>query len=108
LKDEKLTKKEIIDDRLKEAGWNVGDSNQVVKEIDIKLNSNMVQEAGASYAGRQFSDLLGNFILEKGELQKRNLIETPFTFIHSQIIRGVFSPADIKEILIFTEKLIAS
>ena len=56
MKNEKLTKKEIIDDLLKEAGWNVGDNTQVVKQIDIKLNSNMVQEAAASYAGRQFSD----------------------------------------------------
>ncbi len=56
----------------------------------------------------QFMDLLRNFILEKGELQKRNLIESPFTLIHPQGIRGVFSPAEIDEILIFTEKLIAA
>jgi type I restriction enzyme, R subunit len=56
----------------------------------------------------QFLDLLRNFILEKGELQKRNLIESPFTLIHPQGIRGVFSPAEIDEILIFTEKLIAA
>jgi type I restriction enzyme R subunit len=56
----------------------------------------------------QFMDLLRNFILEKGELQKRNLIESPFTLIHPQGIRGVFSPAEIEEILILTEKLIAA
>jgi len=56
----------------------------------------------------QFMDLLRNFILEKGELQKRNLIESPFTLIHPQGIRGVFSPVEIDEILIFTEKLIAA
>lgn len=56
----------------------------------------------------QFMDLLRNFILEKGELQKRNLIESPFTLIHPQGIRGVFSPAEIDEILLFTEKLIAA
>jgi type I restriction enzyme, R subunit len=56
----------------------------------------------------QFMDLLRNFILEKGELQKRNLIESPFTLIHPQGIRGVFSPAEIDEILVFTEKLIAA
>lgn len=56
----------------------------------------------------QFLDLLRNFILEKGELQKRNLIESPFTLIHPQGIRGVFNPAEIDEILIFTEKLIAA
>jgi len=56
----------------------------------------------------QFMDLLRNFVLEKGELQKRNLIESPFTLIHPQGIRGVFSPAEIDEILLFTEKLIAA
>jgi type I restriction enzyme R subunit len=56
----------------------------------------------------QFMDLLRNFILEKGELQKRNLIESPFTLIHPQGIRGIFSPAEIEEILVFTEKLIAA
>jgi len=56
----------------------------------------------------QFMDLLRNFILEKGDLQKRNLIESPFTLIHPQGIRGVFTPAEIDEILVFTEKLIAA
>lgn len=56
----------------------------------------------------QFMDLLRNFILEKGELQKRNLIESPFTLIHPQGIRGVFSPAEIEEILSLTQKLIAA
>lgn len=56
----------------------------------------------------QFMDLLRNFIGEKGDLQKRNLIESPFTLIHPQGIRGVFSPAEIDEILLFTEKLMAA
>ncbi len=56
----------------------------------------------------QFMDLLRNFILEKGELQKRNLIESPFTLIHPQGIRGVFSPAEIDEILLFTERIVAA
>src|SRR5690606_26198909 len=30
----------------------------------------------------QFLDLLKNYIIERGELQKRNLIESPFTMIH--------------------------
>lgn len=56
----------------------------------------------------QFMDLLRNYILEKGELQKRNLIESPFTLIHPHGIRGVFSGTEIEEILIFTEKLTAA
>ena len=56
MKNEKLTRKEIIDDRLKQAGWNVDDSTQVVEEFDIIVDSNMVKEAATPYAGRQFSD----------------------------------------------------
>jgi len=56
LKNEKLTRKEIIDDRLKQAGWNVDDRTQVVEEFDIVVDSNMVKEAATPYAGRQFSD----------------------------------------------------
>ncbi|TYB76460.1 type I restriction endonuclease subunit R [Bizionia myxarmorum] len=56
----------------------------------------------------QFLDLLRNFILEKGEIEKRNLIESPFTMIHPEGIRGVFSPKEINEILILTEKLLAA
>lgn len=61
MKNEKLTRKEIIDGRLKQAGWNVGDRTQVAEEFDIIVDSNMVQEAATPYAGRQFSDyvLLG-------------------------------------------------
>ena len=52
--------------------------------------------------------LLKNYIIDKGELQKRNLIESPFTLIHPQGIRGVFSPAEIEEILVLTKKLMAA
>lgn len=56
----------------------------------------------------QFLELLRNFILEKGEIEKRNLIESPFTMIHPEGIRGVFSPKEINEILVLTEKLLAA
>jgi type I restriction enzyme R subunit len=61
LKNEKHTRKEIIDVRLKQAGWNVNDSTQVIAEYDIIVDKNLVNEAPTPYAGRQFSDyvLLG-------------------------------------------------
>lgn len=55
MKNEKLTRKEIIDNRLKQAGWNVDDRAQVVEEFDIIIDSNLVQEAATPYAGRQSS-----------------------------------------------------
>ncbi len=56
----------------------------------------------------QFLDLLKGYILEKGELQKRNLIESPFTMLHPQGIRGVFNQNEIDEILSLTEKVLAA
>ena len=61
MKNEKLTRKEIIDTRLKEAGWNVADRTQVIEEFDIFVNDNLVQEPEVPYGRHQFSDyvLLG-------------------------------------------------
>lgn len=61
MKNEKLTRKEIIDLRLKKAGWTVTDRTQVIEEFDIIVDNNLVQEAPTPYAGHQFSDyvLLG-------------------------------------------------
>jgi type I restriction enzyme, R subunit len=55
----------------------------------------------------EFLSLLKNFILEREKVEKRDLINTPFTVIHPQGIRGVFSPAEINEILQLTERLAA-
>ncbi|MCB0397444.1 MAG: DEAD/DEAH box helicase family protein [Flavobacteriales bacterium] len=56
----------------------------------------------------QFLDLLRNFIIEKEEIQKRNLIESPFTMIHPEGIRGVFSQKEIDEIIELTHKVLAA
>jgi len=56
----------------------------------------------------QFLDLLKRYILEKEELTKRNLIESPFTMIHPEGIRGVFNNKEIEEILSLTEKVLAA
>jgi type I restriction enzyme R subunit len=56
----------------------------------------------------QFLDLLKKYILEKGELNKRNLIESPFTMLHPEGIRGLFKPNEIEEILNITNKLLAA
>jgi type I restriction enzyme R subunit len=60
LKNEKLTRKEIIDNRLKQAGWNVADRTQVIEEFFISVENNVVSEPASSY-NSEFSDyvLLG-------------------------------------------------
>jgi type I restriction enzyme R subunit len=55
----------------------------------------------------QFLELLRTFMIEKGELQKKDLIHSPFTMIHPEGIRGVFNPKEIDEIVEFTLQLVA-
>ncbi|MGH1388353.1 DEAD/DEAH box helicase family protein [Kordia sp.] len=55
----------------------------------------------------EFLNLLKNYIIERGTIEKRDLIQAPFTIIHPKGIRGVFSPKEIKDILILTEKFVA-
>jgi type I restriction enzyme R subunit len=55
----------------------------------------------------EFLNLLKNFIVEREKVEKKDLISAPFTVIHPQGIRGVFSPIEINEILQLTERLAA-
>ncbi|MDO9510133.1 MAG: DEAD/DEAH box helicase family protein [Bacteroidales bacterium] len=56
----------------------------------------------------QFLDLLRKYIIENGALTKRNLIESPFTLLHPEGIRGVFNPKEIGEIIELTKKALAA
>ncbi|MBI1907065.1 MAG: DEAD/DEAH box helicase family protein [Rhodocyclales bacterium] len=55
----------------------------------------------------EFLNLLRDFIIEREKVEKKDLINAPFTVIHPQGIRGVFSPAEINEVLQLTERLAA-
>ncbi len=55
----------------------------------------------------QFLDLLKGYILEKGDLTKKDLIQSPFTMLHPEGIRGVFNPKEIEEILRLAQRLVA-
>lgn len=55
----------------------------------------------------EFLQLLREFLVEKGDLQKRDLIQAPFTLLHPSGIRGLFTPQEIDEILSLTKKLVA-
>ncbi|WP_041279178.1 type I restriction endonuclease subunit R [Desulfobacula toluolica] len=54
-----------------------------------------------------FLNLLKEVVIEREAIEKKDLIHAPFTVIHPQGIRGVFSPAEIKEILSLTQRLVA-
>jgi type I restriction enzyme, R subunit len=55
----------------------------------------------------EFLDLLRNFILERGELQKKDLVQSPFTMIHPEGILGIFNPKEVEEIVSLSQKLVA-
>lgn len=55
----------------------------------------------------KFLELLKNYIIDNGDLTKKDLIQAPFTVIHPSGIRGVFTPAEIEEILNITQELVA-
>ncbi|MCK4543851.1 MAG: hypothetical protein KAU17_16585, partial [Spirochaetales bacterium] len=53
----------------------------------------------------EFLHLLKDLLIERESIKKRDLIESPFTIIHPQGIRGLFSPMEITEILDMTDRL---
>ncbi|MBI2354731.1 MAG: DEAD/DEAH box helicase family protein [Deltaproteobacteria bacterium] len=55
----------------------------------------------------QFLQTLRTFILQTGTVEKKDLINAPFTRLHPEGIRGVFRPVEIEEILQFTGRLVA-
>jgi len=65
------------------------------------------QHSNLSSRQLEFLNLLRGFIIEREKVEKKDLINAPFTVIHPQGIRGVFSPAEINAILQLTECLAA-
>lgn len=55
----------------------------------------------------RFLQTLRTFVLQTGRVEKRHLVEPPFTRLHPQGIRGVFPPEDIEDILRFAGQLAA-
>jgi len=75
----------------------------VSKSIDIFVQ----RHANLTSRQLEFLELLRGFIIDRGGFEKRDLIQSPFTQLHPQGIRGVFTPAEIDEILELTKELVA-
>jgi type I restriction enzyme, R subunit len=56
----------------------------------------------------QFLDSLKSFVMEKGDVSKRNLIEFPFIMLHPEGIKGILYQKEIDEILSLTELVLAA
>lgn len=55
----------------------------------------------------RFLQTLRTFILQRGRVERRDLVHVPFTQLHPQGVRGVFPPREIEEILRFAGGLVA-
>ena len=55
----------------------------------------------------RFLQTLRTFILQNGKVERRDLIDAPFTRIHPRGIRGIFTPNQTEEIIVFSEQLVA-
>jgi type I restriction enzyme R subunit len=53
----------------------------------------------------QFIMTLKTFVLQRGSVAKRDLINVPFTQLHPEGVRGIFKPEEIDEILGLTQKI---
>lgn len=55
----------------------------------------------------EFMNLLKRYLVDKGRIEKADLLEPPFTQVHPQGILGIFAPKEIDEILAVIQKLAA-
>jgi type I restriction enzyme R subunit len=55
----------------------------------------------------RFLQTLRTFVLQRGRVERRDLVDVPFTQLHPQGIRGVFPPSEIDEIIGFAGRLVA-
>ena len=55
----------------------------------------------------RFLQTLRTFVLQRGRVERRDLLESPFTRLHPNGVRGVFPASQIEEILGLTSRLAA-
>jgi len=55
----------------------------------------------------RFLQTLRTFLLQRGHVERKDLVDAPFTQLHPQGIRGVFPTKEIEEVLTFADGLVA-
>lgn len=55
----------------------------------------------------RFLRTLRTFLLQRGRVERRDLVDSPFTQLHPEGVRGVFATGEIEELVRFTEGLVA-
>jgi type I restriction enzyme, R subunit len=55
----------------------------------------------------EFMTVLKKYMIDKGKIEKKDLINSLFTQLHPQGILGVFSPREIEEIITVINRIAA-
>lgn len=77
------------------------------ERVSQAVNDFIQQHADLTSRQIEFLQLLRDYIIERGAVEKRELVEVPFTTIHPDGILGVFSPALLRDVLSLTTKFAA-
>ncbi len=75
--------------------------------VSVSIDQFIVEHTTLTITQLEFLNLLRDFIIKQGDREKKDLISVPFTVLHPDDIRGVFTPNEIEEILILTKELVA-
>ena len=75
--------------------------------VSASIDKFIQEHATLSQKQLEFLNLLRDFLITQGDIQKKDLISAPFTILHPDGIRGVFPPQEINEILEMTKELVA-
>jgi len=81
---------------------------EILEDFNIQVSNaiqNFIQEhTNLTTRQIEFLNLLKDYIIDRGKIEKRDLIQAPFTVIHPKGIRGVFSQKEINDIVKLTEQ----
>jgi type I restriction enzyme R subunit len=75
--------------------------------VSRKFEEYIAAHSNYSVLQIRFLQTLRTFILQRGRVERPDLLEAPFTQLHPQGVRGVFRPQDIEEILGLAGELVA-
>lgn len=84
---------------------------ETLESWSVKVNSSfdefIAEHTTLTSLQIRFLQTLRNFIIQTGKLEKKDLIQAPFTQIHPMGVRGVFDKQQIEEIMKLAEALTA-
>lgn len=75
--------------------------------VSRKFDEFIAEHTTYSVLQIRFLQTLRTFILQRGRVERRDLVGEPFTRVHPKGVRGVFSAQEIEDVLRFAEGVAA-